>query len=346
MIRKSLSLLLFSSCLFTACSHKSLQFSSDYNFTSPDGTPEYSRLDYWAAHPAKWDPSDSVPKPLRSNYRADTSADVFFIHPTTYVDPKRKLGWNGPVDNPELNAKTDYSTILLQASIFNATGKIYAPRYRQANYSCYFPKTKEDTLKSLAAFELAYQDVKTAFLYYLQHNNHGKPIIIASHSQGTNHAERLLKEFFDGKELSKQLVVAYLVGMPLKPDYFRSLPVCQSPAQTGCVCSWRTFKEGYKPGYVKEESYISVVTNPLSWDARIPSVPRSDNPGGFLLNFNKLNPHVTNAEINGGVLWADKPHFFGNLFLTNKNYHVADMNLYYLSIRENAALRLASFEKK
>jgi hypothetical protein len=45
--------------------------------------------------------------------------------------------------------------------------------------------------------------VKTAFLYYLQHYNNGRPIIIASHSQGATHGKRLLKEFFDGKELQK-----------------------------------------------------------------------------------------------------------------------------------------------
>lgn len=346
MISKTLPTIFILSLFLTACSHKYLQYTSDYTFSSPDGTPDYSKLNYWAAHPSKWDPSDSVPKPLQSDYHTDTSADVFFIHPTTYTDPTRKLGWNGPVDNPELNAKTDYTTILFQASIFNAAGKIYAPRYRQANLRCYYPKTKEDTLKSIAAFEMAYADVKAAFSYYLQHENHGRPIIIASHSQGTNHAERLLKEFFDGKELSKQLVVAYLVGMPLKPGYFQNLPVCDSPAQTGCVCSWRTFKDGYQPDYVKKETFVSVVTNPLSWDTHVPVLPRSANPGGILLKFNKLYPRVTDAEIKDGVLWAKKPHFFGNIFLTNKNYHIADMNLYYLSIRENVARRLDAFTKK
>jgi hypothetical protein len=30
-----------------------------------------------------------------------------------------------------------------------------------------------------------------------------------------------------------------------------------------------------------------------------------------------------------------QPHFFGNIFLKNPNYHIADYNLYYLSVREN-----------
>ncbi len=346
MIQKRFIAVIIICLLITSCSNKYQQFTSNYTFTTPAGTPDYSRLDHWAAHPVKWDPSDSIPLPLREGFRPDTSVDIFFIHPTTYTDKKSLLGLNAPVDNAELNAKTDYSTILFQASIFNEAGRVYSPRYRQANLSCYFPVTAEDTLQALAAFELAYQDVKAAFLYYLQHNNNGRPIVIAAHSQGTTHAKRLLKELFDGTELQKKLVVAYLVGMPLEPDYFSSIKPCNTPGQTGCACSWRTFKEGYEPDYVMNEKFVSIVTNPITWDAQIPNANRLLNKGGLLLNFNKLVKNVSNAKISGGVLWTDKPHFLGNVFLTTKNYHIADMNLFYLGIRENVKQRIAAYEKK
>ena len=67
------------------------------------------------------------------------------------------------------------------------------------------------TMKKIQAFELAYQDVKKAFEYYLEHYNNGRPIIIASHSKGSTHTIRLLKEFFDGKQLKEKLVMAYLI---------------------------------------------------------------------------------------------------------------------------------------
>jgi len=332
--------------LMTACSNKYHQFVSNYTFTNPDGKPDYSKLDNWAAHPYKHDPSDSVPGPLRESYQPDSSVDVFFIHPTTYTAKEKSFGWNGPVDDAELNAKTDYSTILFQASIFNEAGRVFSPRYRQAHLSCYFPKNADDTAHAIAAFELAYQDVKAAFIYYLQNNNNSRPIIIAAHSQGTTHAKRLLKEFFDGTLLQKQLVVAYLIGMPLEPGYFSSITPCTMPGQTGCSCSWRTYKEGYKPEHVLNEKFVSVVTNPITWDATVPIADRSLNKGALLLNFNKLVKNVVNAHVSGGVLWTDKPHFFGNIFLTTKNYHIADMNLYYLSIRDNVKQRVAAFRKK
>jgi len=181
--------------ILASCSNKYQQHIKEYTFHAADGKPGYSDLNYWAAHPYKHDAADSVPKPLRKNYRPDSTVDVFFIHPTTYTDKEKKSGWNAAIDNDTLNAKTDYTSILFQASIFNEAGRVFAPRYRQANYYSYFPQTKEDSLQAIQAFELAYADIKAAFEYYLKHWNNGRPIIIASHSQGTTHAKRLLKDF-------------------------------------------------------------------------------------------------------------------------------------------------------
>jgi len=328
------------SFLFVSCSRGYQQFVSSYTFKSPDGKPDYSNLDYWAAHPDKKDPSDSLPKPLVKDFVPDTSADVFFIYPTSYGDASYTLGYNAPIDNALINAKTDYSSILYQASVFNAAGRIFAPRYRQANYWYYFSK---DTARAKEAFDFAYDDVKLAFEYYLEHSNRGRPIIIGAHSQGTTHAIRLLKEFFDGKPLQKQLVVAYLAGIPVQPGYFSSLKSCDNPDETGCFCSWRTMKKGYIPGYIKTEKYKAIVTNPLTWDASKPDAPRSANNGSVLRNFNKITKHVVNASIHEGVLWTNKPRFFGSIFLRSKNYHIADYNFYYMSIRQNVKLRLNRF---
>ena len=78
------SFLLFLIISQISCSDKYQAFKSQYQFKSPNGKPDYSDLNYWAAHPWKWDPSDSVPLPLRNEYK-DSLADVFFLHPTTYT---------------------------------------------------------------------------------------------------------------------------------------------------------------------------------------------------------------------------------------------------------------------
>ncbi len=329
--------------LLSSCNSGYYKHIKDYTFKSTSVQPDYSNLNYWAAHPFKKNTSDSVAKPLRNDYVKDSSVDIFFIHPTTYTNKEKQFGWNAPIDNDTLNAKTDYTTILFQASVFNAAGRIFAPRYRQAHLSAYYPQTKNDTLNATRAFDTAYNDIKIAFEYYLQHWNNGRPIIIASHSQGTTHAKRLLKEYFEGKPLQQKLVVAYIVGMVIEPNYFSKIKPCEKPNQTGCFCGWRTFQENYIPLFVKKEKFISVVTNPISWDIDKPQILRAENKGSILLNFNKYYFKVADAKIEQGVLWTRKPHFVGNVFYKSKNFHIADYNLYYYNIRENVEERKKAY---
>jgi len=303
--------------------------------------PDYSNLYYWAAHPWKADPSDSVPAPLRKNYIKDSMVDVFFIHPTTYTK-KDFIGWNASINDDELNKKTDYSSILYQASAFNERCRVFSPRYRQAHINAFFI----DDSVAKPYFDIAYADVKAAFEYYLSHFNNGRPIIIASHSQGTKHAARLLKEFFEGKELEKKLVCAYIVGMPIPKKYFTDIPVCKDSTETGCFVGWRTYKKGYTPDYIKKENFDAVVINPLTWSVNSDKISSSLNLGGVLKNFNKIVPHVVDAKINKNILWTCKPDVFGKIFFTKKNFHIGDINLFYMNIRENVSQRINAYWKK
>ncbi|HEY5390674.1 MAG TPA: DUF3089 domain-containing protein [Hanamia sp.] len=329
----------FSFGWMVSCSHKISGQQINYHFQSKDRRPDYSSLNYWAASPFKYDPSDKVPQDLK-NETKDSLADVFFIYPTTYTDTQMPDGWNADIDNESLNKKTDNSAILYQASVFNKYCRVFSPRYRQANIEAFYTS---DTQRADAAFDTAYADVRNAFEYYLQHYNNGRPIIIASHSQGTFHAGRLLKEFFDNKPLQKQLVCAYIIGLPVFTNYFSELKPCRDSTATGCFVTWRTFEEGYIAPFIKKESLKAYVINPLTWTMDTALAPASLNRGGVLRNFNKAIPGLVQAQIHGNVLWVNKPKFFGSIFLKTKNYHIADYNLFYENIRENVGTRIRSF---
>jgi Protein of unknown function (DUF3089) len=339
---RNLFLLLLIALSLFSCSDKYQAFKSQYQFKSPDGKPDYSNLDYWAAHPWKHDPSDSVPAPLKYEAR-DSSVDVFFLYPTTFTADKNLQNTNAGIDDDYVNAKTDYSTILFQASVFNQHCRVFSPRYRQAHIASFFSTDKE---KAAKAFDIAYEDLKTAFEYYLKNWNNGRPIIIASHSQGSLHAERLLKEFFEGKPLQKQLVVAYVIGWPVPKEYFSSLKMCDDSLQTGCICSWRTFRKDYVPPFLKNENGNSYVTNPLNWTTGNEYASKKLNKGSVLTKFNKIYSHTTDAMISNGFLYVKKPKFPWSFLFFTKNYHVADINLFYLNIRENMSQRISAFLKK
>ncbi len=338
-----ISLLVVGTCLVVGCSRKNFSNKNTYNFRSGNGKPDYTDIRYWAAHPWKWDPSDSVPKDLRSTYLQDSVVDVFFIHPTTLTS-NSDTSRNARIDDEQINNKTDFSSILYQASVFNEQGRVFAPRYRQAHFGNYFT---DDTLRAKKSFDLAYEDVKNAFEVYLQDFNNGRPIVIAAHSQGTTHAARLLKEYFEGKVLQNRLVCAYIVGMPIPEDYFSVLRPCRDSLDTGCFMAWRTFKRG-SPGsrFVQKETFKSVVTNPLTWTLDTLYAPDSLNTGGILRNFNKLNPAVVDAQVHENILWVSKPKFFGNFLIKSDNYHIGDINLFYNNIRQNLKTRIGMFWKR
>ena len=220
-MQRQLLFIIVINIFLSSCSDKYQAFRSNYTFKSKDGKPDYADLNYWAAHPWKWDPSDSISKPLR-NEPIDSTADVFFLYPTSYTMKSKKKNQNVAIDDDYINAKTDYSSILYQASVFNQHARIFSPRYRQANISVFFDKNTE---QADSIFEISYSDIKEAFQYYLSNWNNGRPLIIASHSQGSLLAERLLKEFFENKPLQKKLVVAYVIGWPVPIEYFTSLKI-------------------------------------------------------------------------------------------------------------------------
>jgi hypothetical protein len=222
------------------------------------------------------------------------------------------------------------------------TAGFLPPRYRQANFKAFYTNEKDSAKK---AFDIAYEDVKTAFEYYLKTYNNNRPIIIASHSQGTLHAGRLLKEFFEGKELKKKLVCAYIIGLPVFTSYFQILKPCVDSTSTGCFVTWRTFQENYVPEFVQKEKEKAFVTNPLTWRLTEDFASARLNKGGILKNFNKVITELVHAQVHENILWVNKPKFFGNIFLSLKNYHIVDYNLFYMNIRENVQTRIISYFK-
>ncbi|GMN09125.1 DUF3089 domain-containing protein [Croceitalea sp. MTPC9] len=328
-------LLLFIILQFTSCK----TYGPSNAYSPPKiATIDYSNLLHWAAHPDKRDNSDKIPG---SDRTASTQlrADVFFIHPTIYNGKGKDLSWNPSITDLELNKKVDNSTIQFQASAFNAAGRVFAPRYRQAHLVSY---STDDKASAKKAFELAYSDVKNAFEHYLKYYNNGRPIVIASHSQGTTHAGPLIREFFDNTPLQQQLVAAYLIGLPVPKDYFKTIFPCEGSNDLGCVISWRTFKRGHLPDDRPLGNSI-LVTNPLSWKTDTTYVSKNKNLGAILRDFNKVLPQRVDAQVHDGILWAKKPRFPWSFLFRRKNYHVADINFYYMNIKENAKERVTQY---
>lgn len=328
-------------CYTSLFAQKFVVLEEHFDSLKIPATPDYTQLQNWAALPQIKDYSDSLPSRFKiSEKQGSKQADVFFLHPTTFTyKPKNQYQWNADIQDAELNQKTDETTILNQASAFNESCHVYAPRYRQAHYYSFLTTHLQD---KEAALNIAYQDIRKAFLYYLEHWNQGRPIIIASHSQGTVHAKRLLKEFFDGKSLQKQLVEAYLIGIATLPDTFENIQASQTASDFGGFVSWNTYARGYFPEYFNKGLNKAVCTNPLTWKITDGFAPKEANKGGISYGFRFVN-NFADAENHQGLLWINKPYVPGRIFLKNKIWHFADINLFWMNIRENVALRIENY---
>ena len=83
-----------------------------------------------------------------------------------------------------------------------------------------------------------------------------RPIILAGHSQGALHLERLLREKVAGKPIAKRIVAAYVVGWPISTTAdlpALGLPACTAPDQAGCILSWMTFGDPPNPDFIFHE---------------------------------------------------------------------------------------------
>jgi hypothetical protein len=176
----------------------------------------------------------------------------------------------------------------------------------------------------------------------LETENQGRPFVLASHSQGTLHACRLMQELIDGKPLQNQLITAYLVGIAVQPDSFTSISPSKSPDHVGGFTSWNTYLTGFFPPYHANDMKTAFCINPITWTDTQEVVSHKQNPGGVGLKF-KWVTQPADAHVHQGMLWIHQPYVPGRFLLRTKIWHKADINLYWGSIRENVALRTKTY---
>ena len=326
-----------------------------------EGGPDYSSDAAWLTRPGiEWpdNPVDWKPTDAPGPDSSERPAAVFYIHPTTYLERDR---WNGPLQPP--TGYADLRTTLFlqsQASAFNQVGEIWSPRYRQAAYGAFLL----DSQDARRALDLAYRDVAAAFDEFVAQSG-DRPIILAGHSQGALHLERLLAEKVAGKAIAERIAAAYVVGWPIDrvSDLPKlGLPACRAPDEARCLLSWMSFGEppnaklildgwSKQPGLTGEEREQKrlVCVNPLTGTLD-GAAPPSANAGTLVpdgaMRSATLKPGLVGARCDEGLLiiGGDIPPL-GPYVLPGNNYHVYDYALFWGAIRQDAARRLAAWQK-
>ena len=297
--------------------------------------PDYADSSWWAALPDRQDPADVSPAGLDVDRQSTAPADVFFVHPTTFITSE---GWNQPTrDHIEANTMLNEWVLKAQASAFNGCCRVFAPRYRQATIASFLDTSGNGT----KALELAYQDVVAAFNYYIENLGNSRPLIIAGHSQGAQHTHRLIREVLSEDLIRDRLVAAYTIGQPFQPG--ERLPVCETADQTGCQISWNSQTANART-VIGQPGGLCV--NPLTWSTGEARASALLNLGSVDFTADsKVEQGVVDAQCKDGLLLLTEvvSENFAHMPFGPGNYHRYEFSLYYMNIRQNAENRVAAF---
>ncbi|MGB0919967.1 MAG: DUF3089 domain-containing protein [Alphaproteobacteria bacterium] len=349
------------------------QMTPDYDFgTQPEPqAPNYADPKSWAAWPGTNGPAERVPEGITKVAEADRKADAFFIHPTTDYTGET---WLAAINKPVTNSVTDNGTMAGQAATFNKCCTIYAPRYRQITLMAY---RQGDMAVTSAALDAAYKDVRAAFQHFVAQRTPGRPLILSSHSQGTQHLEQLLADEVVGKPIQQDLVAVYAVGghtpsVPFVSGALSSIPPCEGALDTGCVLGWDAYEAD---GTVRQDAewmdaeMNSLCMNPVSWTRGTAKSDKADHKGAVpplgSISFPPRESPVPGGEtplaapIAGHLsAWCDTGNNINGLRVSaprdetlvlsgpvgeGGNLHILDYALFFVDVRENAAARVDAF---
>jgi pimeloyl-ACP methyl ester carboxylesterase len=220
---------------------------------------DYAKAENWLCWPGKAgdacavDLTTTVVKADGSTsveaFKADPNApiDCFYVYPTVSRDPAANSDMV-----PGLEEK---NVVLQQLARFGAKCRVYAPMYRQFTLTALTAMMQGRPMAGMgaASFQLGYNDVVDAWNHYLAHENKGRGVVLIGHSQGSGVLTQLIAAEIDGKPVKDRIVSALLMGTNLPVEagkdtgQFKTLPLCRSASQTGCVIAYATFRDTVPP---------------------------------------------------------------------------------------------------
>ena len=166
----------------------------------------------------------------------EAKADVFWIHPTMALHPG--------VANKDSRDSGSAALAFAgqQAAAFNGCCRVYAPFYNQCTF---------DAEDRAAAEAVAYEDIRQAFVHYLDHWRDDRPLFLAGHSQGAVMVRRLLAEFvvpapssLFGRQAAARcvdpssIVGVYLIGIHVREDHGLPLSLATRPGEARSIVVW------------------------------------------------------------------------------------------------------------
>lgn len=276
-------------------------------------------------------------------------ADLFIVCPTVDLG----TGGNKNMSLTDNEAKKNfYGALNMERGIYEQHCRMYAPYYRQAVLADYdLPANEAEPY-----FNLAYKDVRAAFVYYMQHENNGRPFVLSGFSQGAEMCLRLLKEFGNTDFVKNNMVACYAIGWRFTPQEAEKYPYIQ-PAKCaddlGKVIIFNSEAPEVTSSAIVPECVKTFAINPLTWNCGTQKAPKTLNAGACFTDYSgavvREVPQLTGCYIDSvrgtlKVTDVDKKEFVPGLPLFSEGvYHIYDYQFFYRNLQQNVNLRIKTF---
>ena len=264
-------------------------------------------------------------------------ADVFYIPSTWEFDWTTDDGAICHYADPSrADHRADMAIEMDGVAEYMADGNnFYSPFYRHITLDSW-ATLNEDTI-SRRYSDVAFQDVKGAFEFYLREHNDGRPFILAGFSQGGKSVVELLKII--DEDTRRRMVAAYVMGYKVTPDEVAAHPHIIAAADSTdigvTVCYNSVSDVKYTKPVVAAPNAMCI--NPVNW--------RTDDTPAVLDDTITvtLDPHVKVLVVTG-YDGSALPDILG--ILNTGDYHGAEPWLYSESLRRNFKQRIKIFRKE
>lgn len=282
-------------------------------------------------------------------------ADIFYIAPTCiwdWEDAEGKIYHHMNVDNREQRGRVDGS-IRLAHALFGKYCRFYAPYYRQITMESWMIAHEETERR----YAVAHEDVVQAFDYYMTHCNAGRPFILAGHSQGAKAVIELLKHTLTPQQ-HKNMIAAYAFGFAVREQELKQYPMLR-PAHDSVDCGVLIcYNSVSTPEAVSPLFRDNVICiNPLNWRTDTTYAPAGQHIGAVFFDAegkadtlrHRIGTRIDKATrtliVNG---LDDKAYYIPSIreLFPQGNYHVQELNLYFLNIQQNIPQRITAFRNK
>ena len=274
-------------------------------------------------------------------------ADLFLVCPTVDMNDE----FNMSLDDEDTKANF-LGALNMERGIYEDSTRIFAPYYRQAAMKVYsLSRTEWEPY-----MEIAYSDVSAAFAWYLEHENEGRPIVLAGFSQGADMCYRPLEEYFGDETLYNQLVAVYAIGWPCTQELTAKYPQIK-PAQgaddIGVVISFDCEAPEVTESFINPADQKAYGINPLNWKTDASPADKSENLGACFTDYSGAIRSEQEAlcgcflDTRRGVVKvtdiaaADYAPIVPGL--PDGAFHVYDYQFFFRNLQQNVADRIERF---